>query len=174
MNLYFLGNHGVINVASVVWGPQRLCHCVALVPRLIFSFLNATIASIYESCISRATASTSKGQGYYYNCFRPLDWHQTLWLIFVRQIGSWGLICIYHVCRGYGLEVCICTSSFFTSFPIQNHSLRLLGTFFSQKNISLLRHHRPLKMLIGGSEVPWGPCPFGPLRMYSARLLAEP
>ena len=23
-------------------------------------------------------------------------------------------------------------------------------------------------MLVGGSEVPWGPCPFGSLRMYSA------
>ena len=28
-------------------------------------------------------------------------------------------------------------------------------------------------MLVDGSEVSWGPCPFGPLRMYSALSLLE-
>ena len=51
---------------------------------------------------------------------------------------------------------------------IQNHSLHLLGTFFSQKDIFLLSDHTLMKMLVGGSEVPWGPCPFGPLRMCGA------
>ena len=64
--------------------------------------------------------------------------------------------------------------SFFASFPIQNHSLHLLGTFFSQRNIALIRHHTHLKILIGGSEVSWGPWPFGLLRMYGVRMLPEP
>ena len=60
----------------------------------------------------------------------------------------------------------------FTLFLIQNHSLRLLGTFFSQKFISL-HHYTLLKMLItemsiGRSEVSWGSCPFGLFRMCSA------
>ena len=29
-------------------------------------------------------------------------------------------------------------------------------------------------MLVGGSEVPWGSCPFNPLRIYGAQLLPEP
>ena len=61
LNLYFLGNRGVINVAGVVWGPQCLSHYVAHVPGLIFSVLNATVASVYESCISKVANSTSEG-----------------------------------------------------------------------------------------------------------------
>ena len=61
LNLYFLGNRGVINVAGVVWGPQHLCHYAAHTLGPVFSVLNATIASVYESCISKAAASTSKG-----------------------------------------------------------------------------------------------------------------
>ena len=64
--------------------------------------------------------------------------------------------------------------SFFTSFPISNHNHRLLDIFFSQKNVSFICQYTFLKMLIGGSEVLWGPCPFGPLRMYSAWPLPEP
>ena len=111
------------------------------------------------ACVSRAAASTSEGWGYYYDYFWPLDWRLTLWLIFIRWIGSWGLIWVCHIFWGHGLEACIYTPSFFTVFSIQNHSLHLLGTFFSQKYISLLRHHTPLKMLIGGSEEPWGRAP---------------
>ena len=59
--LVFLGNHGVINAMGVAWGLQHSCHCVARVPELVFSVPNATIASVYESHISRTVASTSKG-----------------------------------------------------------------------------------------------------------------
>ena len=98
-----------------------------------------------------------------------------LWLILVRWIGSWDLLCVRHICRCYGLEACIYTRSFFTSLPIQNHSLHLfLGTFFSQKNTSLLRLYTLLKMLVGGSEVSWWSCPFSPLRMYGAQLFPKP
>ena len=56
-----MGNHGVINAAGVVWGPQRLRHYVARVPRVVFLVMNATLTSVYESCVSRAATSTSKG-----------------------------------------------------------------------------------------------------------------
>ena len=61
MNWYFLGNHGVINAAGVIWGPQRLCHYVEHVPGPILSVLNATVTSVYESCVSRVAASTFEG-----------------------------------------------------------------------------------------------------------------
>ena len=66
--LVFLGNRGVINAMGVVWGLQCLCHYVAhaLVP--IFLVPNATVVSVYESCVSRVIASTSEDCGYYYAC----------------------------------------------------------------------------------------------------------
>ena len=51
----------MINAMGIVWGPQRLCHYVARVPRSVFSVLNVTVASVDESCVSRAAASTSEG-----------------------------------------------------------------------------------------------------------------
>ena len=156
------------------FGVLKIFAIMSCAPRLVFLILNATVASVYESCVSRAAASTSKSWGYYYDCFWLLDWRQTLWLIFVCQIGSWGLIWVLHVCRGNGMDACIYTPSFFTLFPIHNHSLHLLGTFFSYKYISFLRHCTSLKMLIGESEVSWGPCPFGLIRMYNVRPLSKP
>ena len=67
--------------------------------------------------------STSEGWGYYYDRLWPLDQHSTLWLILVRQIGSWDLIRVRHVRRGYGLGARIYTPRFFTLFLIRNHSL---------------------------------------------------
>ena len=54
LNLYFLANRGVINVAGVIWGPQHLCHYVMHAPGPVFSILTVTIASVYESYILRA------------------------------------------------------------------------------------------------------------------------
>ena len=67
--LYFLGTYGIINTAGVVCGPQRLFHYVVRAPGLVFSILTATVASVYELCVSRVIASTSEGRGYYYDCF---------------------------------------------------------------------------------------------------------
>ena len=49
---------GVLNI---------LCHYVARALGLVFSVLTATVASVDESCVSRAAVSTSEGQGYYYD-----------------------------------------------------------------------------------------------------------
>ena len=124
---------GVLNI---------LRHYIVLTLGPIFSILIATITSVGESCVLRAAASTFKGRGYYYDYLWPLDWHQMFWLIFIRQIGSWDLICVCHVCQGSGLGACIYTPSFFMSFLIRNHSLHLfLGTFSYQKDISLILLH---------------------------------
>ena len=101
LNLCFLGTHGVINAVGTIWSSQHLYHYVARVPEPVFFVLTTTVVLIYESCVSRAIASTSEGRGYYYGCLWLLDWHQMLWLIFVHQIGSQDLICVRHVWRGY-------------------------------------------------------------------------
>ena len=92
--------------------------------------LTATVALVDESCVSRAVASSFEGRGYYYDYLWQLDWYMMLWLIIVHRIESWVLICIRHVCQGYGLGACIYTPLFFMSFFIQNHSLiSFLDTF---------------------------------------------
>ena len=155
---------GVLNI---------LCHYVEHAPRLVFSILTATITLVDELCTSRAVDLTSKGRGYYYDCFWLLDQHQMLWLIFVYRIESWVLICIRHVCRGNGSGVCIYTPSFFISFFIQNHSIHsFLVTFPSQKDFSLFLLHSS-KILVSGREVSLGSCPFSSLKMYDARPLLE-
>ena len=53
-----MGTRGVINVVDI-----------ACAPGSVFSVLTATVASVYESCVSRVTASTFESQGYYYDCF---------------------------------------------------------------------------------------------------------
>ena len=51
----------MINVVGVVYGPQHFSDYVSCAPRLVFSILNTTVASIHESCVSMATASTYEG-----------------------------------------------------------------------------------------------------------------
>ena len=51
---------GVLNV---------VCHYVARALGLVFLVLTATVASVDESHVLRAAASTSEGHGYYYDCF---------------------------------------------------------------------------------------------------------
>ena len=56
----------------MLWASFRvlnvLCHYVAHALGLVFSVLNTIVASVDESCVSRAAASTSEGRGYYYDC----------------------------------------------------------------------------------------------------------
>ena len=130
----------------MLWATFRvlniLCHYAARALWPIFLVLTSTVASVDESCVLRAIASTFEGWGYYYNCLWPLDRHQMLWLILVHHIGSWDLVRVRHVCRGYGLGGCIYTLLFFTLFLIRNHNLHLfLGTFSSQNDISLVLLH---------------------------------
>ena len=66
--LIFLGNRDAINATGVIWGSQRLYHYVAYASGLVFSVSNVTITSVYELHISRASASTFEGLGYYYDC----------------------------------------------------------------------------------------------------------
>ena len=56
LNLYFLGNRGMINAMGIVWGPQCFSNYVARVARLVFLVLNATVALVHESLISRVAA----------------------------------------------------------------------------------------------------------------------
>ena len=57
----FLGKNGVINAIGVIWGPQSPCHYVARAPGLVFFALDATVASVYKSRVSRVAASTFEG-----------------------------------------------------------------------------------------------------------------
>ena len=128
----------------MLWASFRvlnvLRHYVKRALGMFFSVLTTTVASVGESQVSRVTSSTSEGQGYYYDCLWPLDWHQMIWLILIRWIGSWDLIHVDHVYWGYGLGVYL-YPSFFTSFLILNHSLHLFfDTLSSQKDISILLH----------------------------------
>ena len=160
---------------GVVWNPLKIYHYIVHAPRPIFLVLTTTVTSVNESCVSRVAVLTFEGRGYYYGCLWLLDWHQMLWLILTHRIESWDLIWVCQLYRGYRLEACIYTFLFFTSFSIQNHSLCLfLGTFFSQNNTSLLHLFILLKLLVGGSEVSWGSCLFGLLRMYGAWPLPKP
>ena len=45
--LVSLGNYGVINTTSVVWGLQYLYHYVVHASGLVFSISNATVVSVY-------------------------------------------------------------------------------------------------------------------------------
>ena len=140
--LVFLGDRGVINATSFIWGLQRLCHYVMHAPGPVFLVPNATIISVYELRVSRVTASISEGSGYYYAHLWSLGWHQTLWLVLVCWMRSWSWIWIRLVCRAHGSGACIYTPLFFTSSPIYNHSLCFWALFV----FSLLHHYTLLRI----------------------------
>ena len=56
-----LGTRGVINVVDVIWSSQHLCHYDTRASGLIFLVLTAIVASVDESCVSRAVVSTFEG-----------------------------------------------------------------------------------------------------------------